>query len=60
MTYVVLRASSPVQPSIEDLVAFVVERLATAVRFVVVVVARSAPEEMRLGANLLIVDAEDP
>lgn len=54
--YVVLRASSPVRPSIEGRVAFVV-MVGIAKVFAIVDASRSAPEVRRRDASPLIVDA---
>lgn len=56
--YVVLRASSPVQPSTEGRAAFVViVMVGIAKVFAIVAASHFAPEVRRLGASPLIVDA---
>lgn len=56
--YVVLLASSPVQPSIEGRVAFVViVMVGIAKVFAIVDASRFAPEVRKLDASPLIVDA---
>lgn len=55
--YVVLRASSPVQPNTEDRVGFVV-MVEIVGAFVIVASTRSAPATRRLGETPLIVDVE--